>query len=266
MSKLFVTERRRKIMEFLNKNHRVTVNQLAEDISVSKVTLRSDLKEMEANGLLRRTHGGALLPEQEHFEDVKFSTREQKNRDEKTKIANQAMNWIDTDGLCICLDASSTCLELAKLLKSSDLRLTVVTSGIYTAMELSDNPNLTVVLLGGVVRHESSSLEGLLGSHILEQINIDMMFTSASGFTTGTGLTDFNIYEVELKKRMVAKSTKVIALIDHTKIGKHSIASFASIQDLTAVITDGTLYADIKMLLQENDVEVDDILTEISIN
>ncbi|MFD2705767.1 DeoR/GlpR family DNA-binding transcription regulator [Salibacterium lacus] len=239
MGKLFVTERRHKIMEILNTERRLTVKRLSGELDVSEVTLRSDLKEMEKEGLLKRTHGGAVLPSYPE-EEVSFSTREKQNKDEKEIIAQQALDIIN-EGQCILLDASSTALELAKLLKQTSMKLTVVTSGIYTALELRENPDLTVILLGGVVRKGSSSLEGILGSSILEQVYVDLMFTSGNGFTFDTGLTDFNVYEVELKTEMVKKATSLVALMDHSKIGKSSISSFADTADISYFITDQPL-------------------------
>lgn len=236
MVKLFVAERRNKIMELLNKNQRLTVKELAKEIDVSEATLRSDLNQMEKEGLLTRTHGGAVLTDYIENE-TSFSTREKKNKQEKMHIASQAVQLI-TDGQCVLFDASSTVLELARLLKRGKKRLTVVTSGIYTALELRDHPDITVILLGGVVRTGSSSLEGTLGVDVLNKINVDAMFTSANGFTFDTGLTDFNIYEVELKREMLKKASKVVALVDHTKIGKSSIASFADVSQVDTFITD----------------------------
>ncbi|WP_347553040.1 DeoR/GlpR family DNA-binding transcription regulator (plasmid) [Pseudalkalibacillus hwajinpoensis] len=253
MSKLFATERRQKIMEMLTKNYRITVRDLAHEMNVSEVTLRTDLKEMEKEGLLQRTHGGAVLSEL-NGNEITFSTREKKNKDAKVKIAKLAIDLIE-DGNCILLDASSTALELARLLKDTGLKLTVVTSGIYTALELRENTDLTVILLGGVVRPGSSSLEGILGANVLDQIHVDLMFTSANGFTLKTGLTDFNVYEVELKRLLVKKADHIIALVDHSKINKSSISSFAAVKDLSYFISDVPLSLEMDKYFAENGVK-----------
>ncbi|WP_409300291.1 DeoR/GlpR family DNA-binding transcription regulator [Peribacillus sp. SCS-155] len=236
MSKLFATERRQKILDLLHDKQRITVKELSEKLHVSEATLRTDLNVMEEEGLLVRTHGGAMIDDKNRAENT-FSEREKKNRSEKKKIGRKAMEFIH-NGQCILLDASSTCLELAYLLKHTSMRLTVVTNGVTTAMELRENPNLTVILLGGILRNSSVALEGLLGSEILKQIHVDTMFSSAKGFTLEEGLTDFNVYEVELKKFLVNSSSRLIALLDHTKIGRSSIASFASTDKVDTIITD----------------------------
>lgn len=241
--KMFVSERRGKIMDLLHAKKRVTVNELAANVDVSQATLRSDLNQMESEGLLTRTHGGAVLNDYINNE-TSFFAREKRNKKEKSSIAEKALEFIE-EKQCILLDASSTALELAHLLKEQHLRLTVVTSGVQTALELKDSPFITVILVGGVVTEESTSIEGTLGLGVLDQVNIDIMFTSASGFSIEKGLTDFNIYEVQLKKEMVKRSKKVIALIDHTKIGENSSSVFASSEEISALITDQPISNDV---------------------
>ncbi|SMQ63739.1 transcriptional regulator, DeoR family [Bacillus sp. OV166] len=251
---MFAPERRKLIMEKLHEQQRVTVKELSEEINVSEATLRTDLSKMEEDGLLKRTHGGAILIDIIESEN-NFYNRERKNKDEKSAIARKAVELI-SNGQCIMLDASSTALELARNLKDMQIRLTVVTSGINTALELNDHPDITVILLGGIVKRGSYSLEGSLGINILNQINIDMMFTSANGFSHELGLSDFSVYEVQLKKAMVNASNKVVALLDHTKIDKNSIASFASIDQISTIITDCSLSDSYIRKLEEHNIEV----------
>jgi len=261
MKKMFAPERRKIILDKLTEHQRVTIKELSTVIQVSEATLRTDLTKMEKDGLLKRTHGGAILSDQSDIE-TNFSIREQKNKMEKSMIAKKAMDLL-SNGQCIMLDASSTALELAKTLKDTSIRLTVVTSGINTALELNHHPDITVILLGGIVKRGSNSLEGNLGIGILDQINIDIMFTSANGFSIDSGLTDFSMYEVELKKAMVNASNKVVALLDHTKINKNSIASYATTDQIDMIITDTEMSDVYKEKLADLNV---DILTVISLN
>lgn len=254
MEKMFAPERRRIILEKLHERKRVTIKELSSEIKVSEATLRTDLSKLEEDGLLVRTHGGAILPEDLELE-TSFSIREQKNKDDKFAIASEAIKLI-ADDQCIMLDASSTALELAKILRDTPIRLTVVTSGINTALELNNHPDITVILLGGILKRGSYSLESSLGVSILNAVHIDMMFTSANGFSLQNGLTDFSVYEVELKKAMVKASQKVVALLDHTKMNKNSIASFASLDDIDLLITTSRMDDHDIKILNEHDVEI----------
>lgn len=254
MTKMFALERRKLILDKLAKQQRITIKELSTEFNVSEATLRTDLTRMEENGLLKRTHGGAVLSDQPDIE-TSFTFREQKNRFEKSAIAKKAIGLL-SNNQCIMLDASSTALELARLLIDTPIRLTVVTNGINTALELNNHPDITVILLGGIVKKGSFSLEGNLGINILSQIHIDIMFTSANGFSIDSGLTDFSMYEVELKKSMINASKKVIALLDHTKMNTNSIASFAPINQIDMIITDEKLPEGYEEKLRALDVEV----------
>ncbi|MFD2923119.1 DeoR/GlpR family DNA-binding transcription regulator [Halobacillus naozhouensis] len=252
--KMFVSERRNKIMQLLNEKKRVTVKELSSHIGVSEATLRADLNKMETDGLLTRTHGGATLKE-ESDNETSFTAREKKNKEQKTVIADRAFELIE-EKQCILLDASSTALELARYLKTQPMRLTVVTSGVLTALELKENPDLTVIMIGGVVTNRSSSIEGTLGLDILDHVNIDMMFTSGNGFSVDKGLTDFNLYEVELKKQLVKRSNKLVAIVDSSKIGTTSSAVFATPNEIDMLVTDKPLDDQSSKQLSENQIDV----------
>lgn len=252
--KMFATERRDRIIDLLQERKRITVKELSSEMGVSEATLRADLNKMELDGLLTRTHGGAVLNDEKENE-TSFNVRQKKNKVEKAKIASKAFQHIE-EKQCILLDASSTALELAQLLKDTPIRLTIVTTGLQTALELKENPDITVILVGGVVTNKSTSIEGTLGLDILDSVNIDIMFTSANGFTVENGLEDFNLYEVQLKREIVKRASKVVALIDSSKIGKSSSAVFAKVEQVDKLITDEPIHDDIRNQLLVKNVEI----------
>lgn len=229
-------ERHNKILELLYNNKKVTTNELTNILNVSVCTIRNDLNRLEKDGLLKRIHGGAIIPpglKPEHS----YTSRVSKNQYEKNIICKRAFEFIK-DTQSIILDASSTVIALAKLINNSNFRLTIITNGILTALELKDNPNINVILTGGVVRPKSAALEGLLGKNLISQINADYAFVSARGFTLEEGLTEFNIYESELKRLLLTRAKNIVALLDSTKLEKDSIYSFSMPEQLNALITD----------------------------
>ncbi|NRF93632.1 DeoR/GlpR transcriptional regulator [Paenibacillus frigoriresistens] len=224
------------IMNILHKQQRTTIKELNNHLNVSEATLRTDLTQMEKDGLIIRTHGGAMIKEKTN-DQQHFPIYETVNQLEKMKICQRASQLI-SNGQCILLDASNIALELARILVQEKYRLTVITNGIQAAMEMKENPNITVILIGGVLRVGSSTLEGRFGIDLLKRIHVDVMFTSASGFTIENGLTDSNVYEIELKKEMVKAASQVVALLDHNKMRKISIASYALTEQIDVLITD----------------------------
>jgi len=253
--KMFASERKNIIMQTLQEQERITVKDLAKEIGVSEATLRTDLSKMEMEGLLTRTHGGAVLNDEYNNNEMSFSAREKKNKQEKMQIAKLASEFVK-EKQCILLDASSTVLEFARYLKDQPIRLTVVTSGLQTALELKDNPDITVIMVGGLVTKGSTSIEGTLGVSILDHVHIDVFFTSANGFSIESGLTDFNLYEISLKKEMIKRSNKVVALVDSTKIGSNSSSVFAELEQIDALITDQPVNDETYKVLTEHDIEV----------
>lgn len=232
---MLAPQRRNQIMQILNENKQILVKEISQILNVSEGTLRNDLKILEEDGLLERTHGGAVLPQPPTYENT-FHSRSQINQPEKMKIGRAAAELVQ-NGQCIILDASSTSLELAKHLLNHEY-LTVVTNGLATAQELTKNPRINVIVVGGVLRPGSSSLEGLLGKGLLGQIHADVFFTSAQGFTLNEGLTDFSVYEADLKRHIVANVGQVVALLDHTKLNRRSIATFAELRQIDTLVTD----------------------------
>jgi DeoR/GlpR family transcriptional regulator of sugar metabolism len=254
---MMADERRTLLIEYLTKHQRATVKELSQQLLVSEATLRTDLNLLEEEGILKRIHGGAVLTEQPvpTGSSFSFSAREKRNINEKAAVGRKAMDFLQ-EGQCILIDASTTALELAKGLKRTQIKLTVVTSGIYTALELKDNPYLHVILIGGVLRMGSGAVEGHLGADLLDKIRADILFTSPAGFKLDSGLMDFNIYEVELKRRMVESASRVIALLDSTKFNVGSIASYAATSRVHDVITDTGAPPDILRQLEESGIRV----------
>ena len=231
---MLILERHNNIISLLNKNIRMTTNELCQELNVSATTIRNDLNFLENENLIKKFHGGATIEKQSFTIDI--DKRDKQNNFEKECIANEALNLIK-NGQCIMLDASSTSLALARKLKKFD-KLTVITNGIYTMITLKDLPNITVIFIGGIVDKKSACIEGLLGIDLLDKINADISFVSAHGFTLNEGLTDFNLYEVELKKQMLKRSKKCIALLDYTKFEHVSTASFCKHNYIDLIITD----------------------------
>jgi DeoR/GlpR family transcriptional regulator of sugar metabolism len=232
---LFREERRQQIIRVAENQQRVTVDGLAKLFSVSPVTIRTDFAWLEQNGLIRRTHGGAVpaLPQRV---DIAFAAREQAQQNEKERIGLAAANLVQ-NGDSIALDASTTALHLARNLRGIK-EITIITNGIRVAEEIANYPGLTIMLLGGLIRPTSLSVVGNWSEALIGQINIGKAFVGAKGFTLTEGLTDVDGEEVKLKQALVASAREVIAIIDHTKWGQVGLATFCPVDRIRRIITD----------------------------
>lgn len=253
--RVFAKERWQHIKSLLEENGRVAVDELSLLFSVSRVTIRKDLDELERQGIARRTHGGAIvLAADVNRADPTFKERKLVQTDEKSRIGALAASLIG-NGDTVLLDASTTALQIAKRIKDRN-ELTVVTNGLHIALELENAPGITVVVPGGVMRRGPLSLVGEPGCEALARLNFQKGFFGSKGITLREGLTDVNAFEVQTKRAMVASCQQVIAIVDHTKWGRIAFASFASVDELDMVISDTGAPSDMVSALQERDVEV----------
>jgi DeoR/GlpR family transcriptional regulator of sugar metabolism len=252
---LFTPERRKEIVRMLEVEQRVTVPELSQHFAVSEVTIRKDLAWLEAQGLVRRTHGGAILTAAgSPPSEMSFDLRERLQFEEKERIGQAAASYVQ-DGETIALDASTTALAMAPFLRSKH-DLTVVTNSVRTGLELLQAPTLSVLLLGGMLRRESYSVVGTWGRSILQQVNISKAFVGARGLTLRAGLTDVHAEEVELKRAIVEAANEVIAVLDSTKWNQVTLATFCPLERLKLIITDTQAPAQMVKQVRKLGVEV----------
>lgn len=247
--KLFLQERLDLILALLQEHGRVSVADLSQRFGVSSVTIRNDLTTLEQRGRLVRTHGGAMTKPDPGMEPLGFALRKDLHLAEKERIGRAAAALV-RDGESIALDASTTAWQIARHLKDRR-ELTVITNGLFIALEFLDSPGVTVVMPGGALRTASASLVGDEGACILERYHVQKGFFGAGGFTLEEGLTDTNQYEVELKQRMVERSKEVIAVVDSSKWGQVTFASLASVEQLDQVIADNAAPAEMVAALRQ---------------
>lgn len=251
--KLFPEERREQIRALLEAEERVAVADLSDRFGVSQVTIRSDLDALASHGVLIRTHGGAITPNRTDME-LSFDVRRRLYSQEKQRIGAVAAEMIH-DGDAIALDASTTALAVANHIKHHH-EVTVLTNGIYVALALLEAPSVTVFMLGGFMRRDSVSLVDGGINGLIEGFNFQKGFFGAKGLTLEEGLTDVDANEVAVKKEMASRAKRVIAILDHSKLGRVGFVTFASIDQVDCVITDGGAPADTVADLEAAGIEV----------
>ncbi len=234
---LFAEERKEKILKLLEQNTKIMVPELCELFGVSPVTVRTDLRELESEGKLRRTHGGAIPIGKTSFEPNAIS-KQVENIDEKRKIAACAAQFVD-DGDTIVLDAGTTTMEMAKFLTKKK-SLTVVTNNLKIAsfLEIEGNPDMTIVLIGGVIRRGFHCCAGHMAVSSLANMNVDKAFLATNAFSLEKGFTTPEINTSEMKRAFIQISTQNFMLMDSSKIGTVSFMRFADLSDMDKIITD----------------------------
>lgn len=239
-------ERRRAILEILNRDGRVLVLDLARRFETSQVTIRKDLEELHAHGLIHRTHGGALPAREGALEDPTLREKEKLHRKEKLRIAQAAAGLVQ-EGQVVILDSGTTTTAIARSLRHFH-KLTVVTNAVNIAAELSGT-TVDVILTGGTLRKNSFSLVGPIAEETLHRLNADILFLGVDGFDVQYGLSTPNLLEAKVNRVMVEIAKRTVAVCDSSKFGRRSLSLIVPPTALHQVVTDrGVLKSDVRLL------------------
>ncbi len=228
-------KRQDEILEIVHKNKSATVEELAAELYVSRATIRRDLAAMEKQGLIRRSHGGAI-PFKSSAEESAFSIREQENTAAKRAIAGLASGLLK-NGDSVFMDSSSTVGFTVPLLTNLKY-LSVTTIGLRNAMLLSKTGNVKIYIAGGQIQNHSNSITGTDTMDYISRIHADISLLSCSGADLKAGFTDADIEQSKLKRQMRANSDKVAMLCDSTKIGKTFMCKDFGFDEIDYFITD----------------------------
>lgn len=246
-------ERIEQIKRYLQKHKSATVISLSKSLFVSTATVRRDLAQMEKQGLLERTHGGAML-KQNIDDESAFKLRTQKNIVEKRKIASLCLPLLKGES-SIFLDGSSTVNCLIPLLSKLP-QITVVTNGVRTALSLSKLENVTVKILGGELKTNGNSSLGASTLNQLSAMYFDYAILSCSGFTIDGVFTDTSEEQSFIKRLSAKNSKKVIVLADGSKANQSFLYKTFTASDIDYFITNESLPTPLKETLTHQNCQV----------
>lgn len=241
-------ERRRAILELLNHQGRVLVTELSKQFDTSQVTIRKDLEILHSQGVVHRTHGGALPARDGALEDPTLREKEKLHRQEKLRIADCAVQKVK-EGQVVILDSGTTTTAIARALRNFK-SLTIITNAVNIAAELAGTA-VEVILTGGTLRKNSFSLVGPIAEETLKRLSADLLFLGVDGFEVSYGLSTPNLLEAKVNRVMVEIAKRTVAVCDASKFGRRSLSLIAPTSALQEVITDrGAPKADVKTLKQ----------------
>jgi len=231
---MLVAERHQKIVNLVNEKLSIRVSELSRIFGVTEETIRRDLEKLEKEELLQRSHGGAVSIKKLQSE-VSYLEREVTNAEEKRKIAQKAVSFIEPEDI-IVLDASSTTWYMAKELP--DMSLTVLTNSIKVAIELSAKEQVKVISTGGLLLPESLSYVGPLAERSLQMYHVNKAFISCKGVHMETGLSDSIEWQALVKRQMMDIADQTILLADSSKFGVRTFTQVAPLHGVKEIITD----------------------------
>ncbi|GGJ08124.1 putative HTH-type transcriptional regulator YulB [Paenibacillus hunanensis] len=249
---MLVAQRYDKIVKLVNEHGSMRVTELSERCQVTEETIRRDLDRLERQGLLRRSHGGAVSVQGEQPE-TPFSEREIMHAEEKRRIAEQAVKLIEPNDR-ILLDASTTAWYMAASLP--DIPLTVLTNSIRVATQLSNREKIEVISTGGQLVSRSLSFVGPLAERSLDTYYVNKLFLSCQGVHLERGVSESNELQGRVKQKMVGMADQVILLADASKFGVQAFAHVMNLNEVDQLITDSRIEQRIVEQLQEQAMKV----------
>lgn len=228
--RVLAERRHRLILRALRSGGTASVTGLAEQLGSSAATIRRDLLKLEADGLLTRVHGGAVVDDR----PTPFDEAAEVLVAEKDAIAARAAALIE-DGQSVILDSGTTVHRLALQLRGR--RLTVITNNLAVYDELVDDEAVDLMLLGGMVIRESRMLDGFMAEDNLRQVHADWLFMGACGVRPGGQVMDTTVAEVPARRAMIAAGDKVVLLADRSKFPGDGMVKICGPEDLDALVT-----------------------------
>jgi len=231
--------RRRAIAEALRANGSVAVADVQSRFGVSPMTARRDLDELERRGVLRRTHGGAVLPTTSAHEDS-FARRLRVEVAAKEQLAAEAVALL-APRETVFLDSSTTSYYVARQLLAEGTPVTVLTNSL-PVMELIFNEggdNVELIGVGGTLRRLTRSFVGPYAIRTVEGHFADRLFLSVKGLTEKGVMTDADALEAEVKRTMIAQAGEATLLVDRSKLGVRGLSVVASVGGLANVLAAG---------------------------
>ena len=237
---MYNVERKAEIINLLEKHGQVEVNSLARQFQISRETIRRDLAELEREGILTRTHGGAVYNQKVRGPGYEYpvSVRGIQRYHEKNAICKYAAGLIQ-DGDTVFVDNSSTTVYLARYIPRT-IHATLITNSIKLLMVAakSPNPNILFICLGGVFKESNLSLYGSATVKHCAEFYPNKAFMSCAGIAPSGLVTDASVQEIETKRLMIEHSRELFLLADYTKFSAAGQVFLTSLSPGNNIITD----------------------------
>jgi DeoR/GlpR family transcriptional regulator of sugar metabolism len=229
-----LNERQSRILEILGLNNRTSVNDLAQKLDVSSVTIRQDLNHLEAQGLLKRVHGAAVLKDGDDLDN-----RLARNYDKKLRIAKKLASLVNEGESILIESGSANVLFARELVKSK--QVTIMTTNVYIARQFRKDPLANIVILGGVYQHDSETLVGKITRMCIDQINFSKAFIGIDGYTSEDGFTLRDMFRAEISSHIIQKARDVYVVSDSSKFGLRGLTNICQLNDIQHIATNDDL-------------------------
>ena len=251
-------KRKNTIAKILKEKGEISVSELVNKFSVSEVTIRRYLRDLERKGILLRTYGGAVKREDTIPAEFFFGEKSKRNINEKKRIASLSVKLIQ-NGQIIFLDTGTTTLEISKFLVKEEKKVMVVTNSIPIAYELASTKYIKVFILSGFFRKELFDLFGPFSIPEIEKFSFNQSFLGVDGISSKVGLTTTDLITAQIEEAVMDRSEVINIVADFSKIGRISFIPYGNIKNrrvIKRLITDSSASKDEIRKLKEYGFEI----------
>jgi DeoR/GlpR family transcriptional regulator of sugar metabolism len=245
-------DRLKTIQHYLYAHGSSSIETLVEHLGASPATVRRDLARLEELGVIERTHGGARLAASSGLEAA-FSVREHERLEAKRAIARAAYAHL-MPGSTVLMDAGTTVLQLARLIRLNPMRLTVITNGLALAQELVGLSEVEVITIGGRLRADNLSSVGPYAEAALREFWCDQLFLGATAINRDGLMLTLDADEAAINRRMLERAEDRFLLADSSKFGHRAPYRVAGLEQVTRIISDTDLDAQWLERLKEHEI------------
>src|SRR5580765_505417 len=254
-TRLLTEQRRRNLLDLVDQEGQVTVADMVHTFSISAVTVRSDLDALAKIGAVVRSHGGAIR-RLEAIQDYPLRAKETLHRNEKVRIGKAAAELI-RPGETIILDSGTTTAEVARHIKKLKTQsLTVITNALNIATELADCGDITLIMIGGLLRPVSCSFVGPQAEAMMNEFHADRLFLAVDGFDLQNGPSTPDVLEAQLNNVMISSAKEVNVVADFSKLGRRSVSKIGPLDRIDRLITDNRAVPEFTEGLRNKGIEV----------
>lgn len=231
------TERRQLIVQLVEAHNSVTVADMSDHFRVSRATIRRDLKLLSERGMIERAHGGAARRVHAIAEmpEPPLPSRAELQIEEKRRIGREAAALV-SDRETIIISSGTTTVEMIPYL-ADRTGLTIITNALNIVLALASYPSITVIVIGGILRHSELTLLGSLGEDALQNLRADRLFMGSPAIHLDYGLSAENLAEARSDQSLMESAREVTVLADHTKFGKVATVKICPISRIKRIIT-----------------------------
>ena len=243
------TKRESRILDYLRVDSEITVSELSRLLEVSVVTVRNDLRSLEEQGMVIRSHGGAIPAFHPDMLQKKSS-----HLQEKERIAAAAAALVSDGDRIMITNGTTSALVGKYLLGKRDLQ--IVTNSTLLLPYARVNPNMTLTFIGGEFRPSAEAMVGPEAIKRLDQFHVSMTISGTDGFTDEYGMTTHLVENAEIVRKMCEQAEKRVVVVDSSKYGRKGFIKILPIEEIDIIITDSNLPDEAAELLREQGVEV----------